>query len=86
MIKENGKNEKQQKIVELNPAFRDYKERSEKIDFVLRQFRCDNVFVTLKGWRDEVSLLFRFIYLLHKIKIVYLYYICLFVCFFHKVL
>lgn len=43
------------KIVELNPAFRNYNERSEQVDRVLRQFREDNVFVTLNGWRDEVS-------------------------------
>lgn len=43
------------KVVELNPAFRDYNEKSENIDRVLRQFRADGIFVTLKGWRDEVS-------------------------------
>lgn len=42
------------RIVELNPAYRDYNERSEQVDRILRQFRKDNVFVTLKGWRDEV--------------------------------
>lgn len=44
------------KVVELNPAFRDYNEKSENVDRVLRQFRNDGVFVTLKGWRDEVCL------------------------------
>lgn len=48
------KNKDADKIVELNPAFRDYDERSEHVDRVLRQFRKDNVFITLKGWRDEV--------------------------------
>lgn len=43
------------KVVELNPAFRDYNEKSENVDRVLRQFRNDGVFVTLKGWRDEVG-------------------------------
>lgn len=43
------------RFIELNPAFRDYNERSEHVDHVLRQFRKDNVFITLKGWRDEVS-------------------------------
>lgn len=43
------------KVVELNPAFRDYNEKSENVDRVLRQFRNDGIFVTLKGWRDEVS-------------------------------
>ncbi|KAJ8980767.1 hypothetical protein NQ317_016016 [Molorchus minor] len=39
--------------VELNPAFRDYKERSNEIDKVLRKLRAENVFIALKGWRDE---------------------------------
>lgn len=43
-------------IVELNPAFRDYDERSERVDAILRAFKADQTFVTLKGWRDEVSL------------------------------
>lgn len=43
------------KFVELNPAFRDYNERSEQVDRVLRQLRKDEVFITLKGWRDEVG-------------------------------
>lgn len=45
-------------IVELNPAFRDYAERSENVDKVLRQFKKDGTFVTLKGWREEVSISF----------------------------
>jgi len=40
--------------VELNPAFRDYDERSARIDSVLRECRDNNLFNTLKGWRDEV--------------------------------
>jgi len=40
-------------IVELNPAFRDYAERSENVDKVLRQFKKDGTFITLNGWRDE---------------------------------
>lgn len=40
-------------IVELNPAFRDYDERSERVDAVLRAFKADQTFVTLRGWRDE---------------------------------
>lgn len=40
--------------VELNPAFRDYNERSEHVDKILRQFKADGTFVTLKGWREEV--------------------------------
>jgi hypothetical protein len=42
--------------VELNPAFRDYKERSTRVDAVLRDCRKNNTFVTLRGWRDEVSI------------------------------
>ncbi|XP_055641301.1 uncharacterized protein LOC129778435 [Toxorhynchites rutilus septentrionalis] len=42
-----------QNIVELNPAFRDYSERSEQVDRVLREFRTQGVFVALKGWRNE---------------------------------
>lgn len=41
--------------IELNPAFRDYTERSEHVDKVLRQFKSDGTFVTLKGWREEVN-------------------------------
>lgn len=42
-------------LVELNPAFRDYQERSARVDAVLRRFRADNAFVALKGWREEVK-------------------------------
>lgn len=51
VIKDNEKS----KVVELNPAFRDYDERTEHVDRILRQFRIENVFIALKGWRDEVS-------------------------------
>lgn len=50
VIRDNEKS----KVVELNPAFRDYNERTEHVDRVLRQLRQDNVFFALKGWRDEV--------------------------------
>lgn len=40
--------------VELNPAFRDYEERSNKINEVLKELRSENTFIALKGWRDEV--------------------------------
>lgn len=43
--------------VELNPAFRDYEERSNKVDEVLKQLRAENAFIALKGWRDEVHCL-----------------------------
>ncbi|XP_021916856.1 uncharacterized protein YJR142W isoform X3 [Zootermopsis nevadensis] len=39
--------------VELNPAFRDYDDRSSKVEAVLRECRSNNVFIALKGWRDE---------------------------------
>lgn len=45
-----------QGCVELNPAFRDYQERSVQVDKVLRELRAKNAFVTLKGWRDEVHI------------------------------
>lgn len=48
------KEKEKSKVVELNPAFRDYNERTEQVDRVLRQFRQDDVFFALKGWRDEV--------------------------------
>lgn len=41
--------------VELNPAFRDYDERTARVDRVLRECRDANLFHTLKGWRDEVG-------------------------------
>lgn len=49
------KNTERSKIVELNPAFRDYNERTEHVDKVLRKFRQDDIFIALKGWRDEVN-------------------------------
>lgn len=44
--------------VELNPAFRDYEERSNRVDKVLRELRAENAFITLKGWRDEVGFVY----------------------------
>lgn len=41
------------KYVELNPAFRDYKERTTKIADVLQSLRKENDICALKGWRDE---------------------------------
>lgn len=63
VIKDNAKS----KVVELNPAFRDYNERTEHVDRVLRQFRKDDVFLALKGWRDEVNNDFFFLFLLKLI-------------------
>lgn len=74
VIKDNAKS----KMVELNPAFRDYNERTEHVDRVLRQFRQDDVFVALKGWRDEVNNFFLFTILKSKlIDILLLFFIVL---------
>lgn len=40
-------------VVELNPAFRDYTERTIKVDEVLRDLKSKGIFSALKGWRDE---------------------------------
>lgn len=40
--------------ITLNPAFRDYDERSANIESVLKDMKDKKLFVTLKGWRDEV--------------------------------
>lgn len=45
------------KFVELNPAFRDYKERSSRIAEVLLSLRKEGELCALKGWRDEVTIL-----------------------------
>ncbi|KMY91498.1 uncharacterized protein YJR142W isoform X1 [Drosophila simulans] len=39
--------------VELNPAFRDYNERTEQLEKVLRNLRSEGLFPALQGWRDE---------------------------------
>ncbi|CAF4777260.1 unnamed protein product [Pieris macdunnoughi] len=41
------------KYVELNPAFRDYKERSSRIAAVLQSLKKEGEICALKGWRDE---------------------------------
>ncbi|XP_045764390.1 uncharacterized protein YJR142W [Maniola jurtina] len=41
------------KYVELNPAFRDYQERTSKVAEVLDSLRKENEICALKGWRDE---------------------------------
>lgn len=46
--------------MELNPAFRDYKERTTKIADVLQNLRKENEICALKGWRDEVHLISTF--------------------------
>lgn len=39
--------------VQLNPAFRDYAERSARVEEVLREWRAGGKFITLRGWREE---------------------------------
>lgn len=65
VIKDNEKS----KVVELNPAFRDYNERTEHVDRILRQFRKENVFLALKGWRDEVRTIKNYIKFVNSIVI-----------------
>lgn len=43
----------QPEYVQLNPAFRDYAERSERVDQVLREWKAGGKFITLRGWREE---------------------------------
>lgn len=43
--------------VELNPAFRDYKERTSKVADMLLKLRKEDEIIALKGWRDEVGIL-----------------------------
>lgn len=43
----------QPEYVQLNPAFRDYAERSARVDKVLREWRAGGKFITLRGWREE---------------------------------
>lgn len=40
--------------VELNPAFRDYEERTVQVEQVLQTLRTEKAFFALKGWRNEV--------------------------------
>lgn len=40
--------------MELNPAFRDYRERTTNVAEVLQHLRKENEISALKGWRDEV--------------------------------
>lgn len=42
-----------QGILELNPAFRDYAERTEKVEAILLELKSKDLFVTLRGWRNE---------------------------------
>lgn len=38
----------------LNPSLKTYDERSSVMNQVLSQWKEEGLFVTLKGWRDEV--------------------------------
>lgn len=49
--------------MELNPAFRDYEERTNKVDKALRELRNEQSLIALKGWRDEAS---SFIYVIFE--------------------
>ncbi|XP_063700318.1 uncharacterized protein LOC134830692 [Culicoides brevitarsis] len=40
-------------IIELNPAFRDYNERTTKVEQVLLELRDKDEIITLRGWRNE---------------------------------
>lgn len=46
--------------VTLNPDWRTYEERSEKLDTILRELKTKRIFSTLDGWRDEVFFLILF--------------------------
>lgn len=40
--------------MELNPAYRNYAERTEQVDLILRDMRTKGLFAAaLNGWRDE---------------------------------
>lgn len=40
--------------VKLHESLNDYATRSEAVERVLNQLRRNDVFITLRGWRDEV--------------------------------
>ncbi len=40
--------------VMLHPSLASYEERSAKMHLVLTQWRDESLFITLKGWRNEV--------------------------------
>lgn len=41
--------------VTLNPDWRSYEERSERMDALLVELRARDAFPTLRGWRNEVD-------------------------------
>ena len=42
-------------MMSLHPSLTTYEERSARINQVLTQWREERLFVTLKGWRNEVD-------------------------------
>lgn len=52
--------------VMLNPAFRDYNERTLNVEKVLKDCKSRNAFITLKGWRDEVRSSLKFLFLMYS--------------------
>ncbi len=40
--------------VRLDPSLKTFEQKSEKVATVLNELRQKDVFVSLKGWRDEV--------------------------------
>ena len=46
-------------IVRLDPSLKTYEERSSKLAGVLEELRQKDVFLTLRGWRNEVYLILK---------------------------
>lgn len=44
----------QNSCIQLKSTFRNYRERTEVMDSVLRMMKLEGLFTTLKGWREEV--------------------------------
>ena len=42
-------------MISMHPALTTYEERSARINHVLSQWKEERLFVTLKGWRNEVD-------------------------------
>lgn len=62
-------------FVELNPAFRDYQERTARVAEVLQNLRKENEICALKGWRDEVTIVYIFIVYLTRPKLTFVTFI-----------
>lgn len=41
-------------MISMHPSLKTYEERSARINHVLTQWKEERLFVTLKGWRNEV--------------------------------